>query len=79
MIIYGITQKSNYKKAQDWLRDYSSSLLVIPSVLFNVLALIVLNRFHRLRNYSQTSTTFYMKVSKLPISKFFLLTSSNSN
>lgn len=61
IIIYGITQKSIYKKAQDWLRDYSSSLLVIPSVLFNVLALIVLNRFSRLRNYSQTSTTFYMK------------------
>jgi hypothetical protein len=70
MIIYGITQKSNYKKAQDWLRDYSSSLLVMPSVLFNVLALIVLNRFHRLRNYSQTSTTFYMKVSYF--SKYFV-------
>ena len=61
IIIYGITQKSNYKNAQDFLRDYSSSLLVIPSVLFNILALIVLNRFNRLKNYSQTSTTFYMK------------------
>ena len=60
-IIYGITQKSNYIKVQNFLRDYSSSLLVIPSVLFNILALIVLNRFNRLKNYSQTSTTFYMK------------------
>lgn len=61
IIIYTITQQSNYKKAQDFLRDYSSSLLVIPSALFNILALVVLNRFNRLRNYSQTSTTFYMK------------------
>jgi len=61
IIIYGVTQKSNNKKAQDFLRDYSSSLLVIPSVLLNILALIVLNRFNRLKNYSQTSTTFYMK------------------
>jgi hypothetical protein len=60
-ILYHSVQNSNYKKTQDWLRYNSSSLLVLPAVLFNILSLAVLRRFHKLRGATQTSTTFYMK------------------
>ena len=57
-----ISQGSNYKKAQDLLRDYTASFLVIPAFLFNVLSLIVLNKFCKSKSSaSQTSTTFYMR------------------
>lgn len=54
-------QDSLYKKTQDWLRYNSSTVLVVPAVLFNILSLAVLRRFQKLRGSSQTSTTFYMK------------------
>ena len=64
-IIIQSIQTSYYKKTQDWLLYNSSSVLLLPAVFFNVLALVVLNRFHRnLHNRhrtSTTSTTFYMK------------------
>ncbi|CAF0839054.1 unnamed protein product [Brachionus calyciflorus] len=60
-IMFSVTQDSIYKKMQDWLRYNSSSLLVGPAVFFNVLSLIVLKRFQRIRSMSQNSTTFYMK------------------
>ena len=59
IIIYEITQSSNYKIAQDFLRDYSSTLLLLPAILFNILSLVVLNRLSKTR--VKTSTTVYMK------------------
>jgi hypothetical protein len=54
-------QDSVYKKTQDWLRYNSSTLLVVPAVLFNILSLVVLIRFQRSKIFAKTSTTFYMK------------------
>ena len=54
-------QTSYLKKTQDWLRYNSSSVLVIPAVLFNLLSLVVLIRFQKQRGSTKTSTTFYME------------------
>ena len=53
-------QDSYWKKTQDWLLYNSSTVLVVPAVLFNILSLIVLNRFQKPKS-GHTSTTFYMK------------------
>ena len=58
-IMFETIQNSFYKRTQDWLRHYSSSVLVVPAILFNTLSLVVLGRF-RMRGV-KTSTTFYMK------------------
>jgi hypothetical protein len=58
-IMFESIQNSFYKRTQDWLRYNSSSVLVGPAVLFNVLSLIVLNRFQKMN--AKTSITFYMK------------------
>lgn len=60
-IMIALIQDSFYKKTQDWLRYNSSSILVGPAVVFNILSLLVLTKFNRLRNVSKNSTTFYMK------------------
>lgn len=60
-IMISIIQDSFYKKTQDWLRYNSSSILVGPAVIFNILSLLVLTKFNRFRNISKNSTTFYMK------------------
>jgi hypothetical protein len=57
-IMFESIQNSFYKQSQDWLRYNSSSVLVGPAVLFNILSLVVLNKF---QGGSKTSTTFYMK------------------
>lgn len=51
--------RSSYKKMQDFLRDYSSTLLLLPAVFFNVLTLVVLQKLSK--NRTKTSTTNYMK------------------
>lgn len=51
---------SFYQKTQDWLHYYSSTMLVGPAVLFNLLSLAVLVKFQS-KNVHKTSTTFYMK------------------
>lgn len=56
-----LAQNSLYKRSQDFLRYNSSSVLVGPAVLFNVLSLIVLSKFQRVKGGGQISTTFYMK------------------
>lgn len=58
MIIYEATQQSSYKRVQDFLRDYSSTILLTPAVLFNILSLMVLRNLSRKR--SKTSTNNYM-------------------
>ncbi|RMZ97574.1 neuropeptide FF receptor 2-like [Brachionus plicatilis] len=60
-IMITLIQDSIYKKTQDWLRYNSSSVLVGPAVIFNILSLIVLTKFHRIKSFSKNSTTFYMK------------------
>ena len=60
-ITFNFIQDSLYKKTQDWLRYNSSTLLVVPALLFNILSLAVLLRFQRSKLAAQTSTTFYMK------------------
>lgn len=60
-LMFLVIEQSVYKKAQDFLRYHSSSLLVVPAVLFNVVSFVVLSRFKRLKGSAQISTTFYMK------------------
>ena len=61
-IIMQSIQNSYYKSIQDWLLFNSSTLLLLPALFFNILSLVVLNRFQRnTRNNQRTSTTFYMK------------------
>lgn len=48
-LMFLVIEQSVYKKAQDFLRYHSSSLLVGPAVLFNVVSFIVLSRFKRLK------------------------------
>lgn len=60
-IMFSLIQDSLYKKTQDWLRYNSSTILVVPAVLFNILSLAVLRRFQKSRATAKTSTTFYMK------------------
>jgi hypothetical protein len=58
MIIYEITQKSSYKIVQDFMRDYGSTVLLPPAVLFNILSLMVLRNLTK--KGSRTSTNHYM-------------------
>jgi hypothetical protein len=61
-IMFERIQQSTFKKIQDFLRYNSSTLLVVPAVLFNILSLVVLKRFQRRsRTVNKTSTTFYMR------------------
>jgi hypothetical protein len=53
-------EDSNMKKIQDWLTYHSSSLLVVPAIIFNLLSFLVLARFSRLSS-SATSINFYMQ------------------
>lgn len=48
-IMFLVIEKSVYKQTQDFLRYNSSSVLVGPAVLFNVLSLVVLSKFKRLK------------------------------
>ena len=59
-IIANKLEDSNLKKIQHWLTYHSSSLLVVPAIVFNLLSFLVLTRFSKL-NASATSINFYMQ------------------
>ena len=60
IILNKLEDDSNLKKIQDWLTYHSSSLLVAPAIIFNLLSFLVLSRFSKL-NASATSINFYMQ------------------
>ena len=59
-IIFNVLDNSSYRKTQEWLTYNSSSLLLLPSIFFNLLSLMVLSRFSKL-NASDTTINFYMQ------------------
>ena len=59
-IMVNILEESKYRKIQAWLTYNSSTLLIIPAIIFNSLSLIVLTTFKKL-NSSDTTINFYMK------------------
>jgi hypothetical protein len=59
-IIINRLENSHLTKIQGWLAHHSSTLLIGPAIVFNLLSLLVLSRFSKL-NSSATSISFYMQ------------------
>ena len=59
-IILEKLERSPILSIQNWLTYYSSSLLVGPAIIFNLLAFLVLLRFSK-SNQNATSINFYMQ------------------
>ncbi len=54
-ILTNVLEISEYKKLQNWLTYYGSTMLIMPAVIFNFLSFVIL------MSMSRTSTSFYMK------------------